>query len=225
VGLLRTVICRGCVAICPGVTWIVGPRGSRVVKGRRGVGGRIVVVTRIHGAISRRMGAAEEGGFGHPAMVDGGIWSGVEGRGRVSLGRGVPELVVGCAHGLRQVYRIRVVGRLWGREGGVVIVYHLITFVWDVDRGDGNVECESRGGRLWQETEHSRRSDCEKDRPDERNRIWPRKDERRVDAQTYRETLYHILYSSFSSVLKKYNIIIEILRKCKSPLVTPSHIM
>ena len=57
---------------------------------------------------------------------------------------------MGCAHGLGEVYRVGVVlGGLWGREGGVVIVYHLITLLRAVDQGGGNVEGESRGGRLW----------------------------------------------------------------------------
>jgi len=62
------------------------------------------------------MGTTEEGGFRHSAMVDGGIWGGIEGRG-VPLAWGVPELVVGYAHGLREVYRVGVVSRLGKRAG------------------------------------------------------------------------------------------------------------
>ena len=87
VGLLRTVIGRGGVAVCPGMDSIGGTRGDTVVEARRGIGrgGRVVVVTRVQGTISGRMRTAEEGGFRHPAMVDGGIWGGVEGRGGVPL--------------------------------------------------------------------------------------------------------------------------------------------
>jgi len=83
VTLLRTVIGRGGVAVGPGVDGI-GRTG--VVEGWRGVcrAGR-VVVTRVEGTISRWMGTAEESGFRHPAMVDGRVWGGVEGRGGVSL--------------------------------------------------------------------------------------------------------------------------------------------
>ena len=104
-GLLGTIISRGGVAVGPGVISIGRTGGSRVVKVWRRVGGR-VVVTRVHGTISRWMRTAEEGGFGHPAMVDGGIWGRIESGGRVPLVRGVPELVVGRAHWLRQIYRI-----------------------------------------------------------------------------------------------------------------------
>lgn len=81
VGLLRTVIGRG-VAVGPGMGSIGGTRGDRVVEGRRRVGrGGRIVITRIEGTISRWMRTAEEGGLRHPAMVDGGIRGGVEGRG------------------------------------------------------------------------------------------------------------------------------------------------
>jgi len=83
VALLRTVIGRGGVAVGPGVDSV---RGAGVVEVWGGVGrADRVVVTRVEGTISRRMGTAEEGRFRHPAMVDGRIWSGVEGRGGVSL--------------------------------------------------------------------------------------------------------------------------------------------
>lgn len=98
--LLRAVIGGRGVAVGPGMGSIGGTRGSRVVEGRRGVGGR-VVVTRVQGTISRWMRAAEEGRFGHPTMVDGGIWGRIERGGRVPLVGGVPELVMGRAHRLR----------------------------------------------------------------------------------------------------------------------------
>jgi hypothetical protein len=82
VGLLRAIIGRGGVAVGPGVGGIGGTRGSGVVDGWRRVGGRVAVVTRVQGTISRWMGAAEEGGLGHPTMVDGGIWGRIERRGR-----------------------------------------------------------------------------------------------------------------------------------------------
>jgi len=65
---------------------ISGTRGSVIVEAwRRVCRGGGIVVARIDGTISRRMGAAEKGGFGHPAVVDGGIWGGVKGRGGVPL--------------------------------------------------------------------------------------------------------------------------------------------
>ena len=80
VTLLRTVIGGGGVAVCPGVDGIRGARGGGVMEGWRGVGGgRGVVVARVEGTISGWMGTAEEGRFGHPAMVDGRIRGGVEG--------------------------------------------------------------------------------------------------------------------------------------------------
>jgi len=66
------------------------------------------------------MRTAEEGGFGHPAMVDGGIWGGVEGRGGVPPVWEVPELVVWYAHGSRSDWgRRQTVGKI---RGGVVVV-------------------------------------------------------------------------------------------------------
>ena len=69
-GVLRTVIGRGGIAVCPGVSIISWTRGSGGVKGWGRVGGR-VVGTGVEGMISRWIGTTEEGGFGHPAMVDG----------------------------------------------------------------------------------------------------------------------------------------------------------
>ena len=82
VRLLGTVIGRRGVAVCPGMDGVGGTRGGRVVEVGRGVcGGGRVVVTRVDGAISGWMRAVEEGGFRHPAMVDGRVRGGVEGRG------------------------------------------------------------------------------------------------------------------------------------------------
>ena len=50
------------------------------------------------------MGATDEGGSRHSVKVDSGIRGEVEGRGRVLLVGRVPELVVGCAHWLGEVY-------------------------------------------------------------------------------------------------------------------------
>ena len=82
VGLLRTVIGRRGIAVGPGMDCIGRTRGDTVVEAWGGVGrGGRVVVARVHGTISGWMRTAEEGGFRHPAMVDGGIRGGVEGRG------------------------------------------------------------------------------------------------------------------------------------------------
>ena len=51
-GVLRTVIGRGGIVVCPGVSIIGGTRGSGVVKGWGRVGGR-VVVTGVEGMMSR----------------------------------------------------------------------------------------------------------------------------------------------------------------------------
>jgi len=123
---------------------------------------------------------------------------------------------VGCAHGLREVYRVGVVGRLWGREGGVVIVYHLITFVWDVDQGGGNVEGESRGVRLWQDTEHSRRGGCAGSKTDQMSVTRSALKGREKDGFTNRPR--GVISYIIRRLLKKYNIIIQIITKNANPL-------